>query len=118
MTKRERFELVIAMVNGAELSAEQKIDIVEGMNHEIELLNRKGTSPRKPSATQIENAHFKEVIVQVLVECGERKEIAELIPMVDSSITPNRMSALLSALVKADKVARIKEGKKTYFVAL
>lgn len=118
MTKRERFELVIAMVNGAELSAEQKADIVSGMFHEIELLDRKGSSPRKPSATQIENAKFREQIVEVLLECGERKQISELIPLVNSTITPNRMSALLSALIKEGKVVRIKEGKKTFFVAV
>lgn len=116
MTKRERFELVIAMVNGAELSAEQKADIVEGMNHEIELLNKKGASPRKPSATQLENAQFRIEILNLLLEKGERMQIADLIGEIP--MTPNRMSALLSPMVKEGKVARIKEGKNTYFVAL
>lgn len=123
MTNRTFLQTVIAMMNGAEVTAEVKAEMLEKANHNLEVLDRKGTSERKPSATQIENATLREVIAETLVNKGERMTIADISAElgsveVQNPITPNRVSALLSALVKAEKVARIKEGKATYFVAL
>lgn len=123
MTNRVFLESVIAMIGGAELSAEVKAEMLEKANHNKEVLDRKGTSERKPSATQVENANLREVIANILVEKGVRMTIAEISAElgeveVQNPITPNRVSALMSALVKSGTVARIKEGKATYFVAI
>lgn len=123
MTNRTFLQTVIAMMNGAEVTAEVKAEMLEKANHNLEVLDRKGTSERKPSATQIENATLREVIAETLVNKGERMTIADISAElggveVQNPITPNRISALLSTLVKEGKVARIKERKATYFVAL
>lgn len=123
MTKREMFAMLSEIVIASETSAEVKAELVEKIAHEVELLDRKGSSPRKPSATQMENEGLRGEILKHLIEVGERKQIKEIVEFLngfetENPITPNRVSALMSSLVKADKVARIKEGKNTFFVAL
>lgn len=124
MTNKEMYAMLSEIVIATEsVSAEVKAELLEKMAHNVEMLDRKGTSPRKPSATQMENANLRGKIAEYLLECGERKQIKEIAEVLsevptESPITPNRVSALMSALVKEGSVARIKEGKATYFVAL
>lgn len=123
MTKREMFAMLSEIVIASEVSAEVKAELTEKIAHEVELLERKGSSPRKPSATQMENAMLRGKIAEYLLECGERKQIKEIAEVLgaiptESPITPNRVSALMSALVKEGVAVRIKEGKATYFVAV
>ena len=110
MTKKEMFaEIRKVVADNAEM--------VAFIDHEIELLNRKSGSPRKPTKTQIENNGFKAEIVAYLTEVDTPKTIRELqaeIPSI-SGLMNQRITHLLTDLRKDGKVARTYVKKVAYF---
>ena len=110
MTKREMFaEIRNAVIDNAEM--------VAFIDHEIELLNRKSTSPKKPTKTQMENDAFKAVIVDYLADADASKTIKELqaeIAELDG-LTNQRITHMLTDLVKAGKLTKEKEKKTPYY---
>ena len=57
-TKRDHFNALLAINEVASNPA-----LVEFIEHELDLLNRKNTAERKPTAKQVENAGYKEAIL-------------------------------------------------------
>lgn len=109
ITKKERFNELIAIVG-------DRTDLVEFLNHEIELLDKKA-SIKTPSKTQIENENTKNVIVNVLANGNKPMTITE-IQENDSTLATlsnQKVSALLTQLVKDNKVVRTVDKKKAYF---
>ena len=49
MTKIELFKKAITMVNTSNGNLAEVNEVVEGLEHEIELLQRKAATPRKPT---------------------------------------------------------------------
>jgi len=110
MTKREMFaEIRNAVIDNAEM--------VAFIDHEIELLNRKSTSPKKPTKTQMENDAFKAVIVDYLADVDAPKTIKELqaeIAELDG-LTNQRITHMLTDLVKAGKLTKEYVKKTPYY---
>lgn len=110
MTKREMFaEIRNAVIDNAEM--------VAFIDHEIELLNRKSTSPKKPTKTQMENDAFKAVIVDYLTDVDASKTIKELqaeIAELDG-LTNQRITHMLTDLVKAGKLTKEYVKKTPYY---
>ena len=110
MTKREMFaEIRNAVIDNAEM--------VAFIDHEIELLNRKSTSPKKPTKTQMENDAFKAVIVDYLAGADASKTIKELqagIAELDG-LTNQRITHMLTDLVKAGKLTKEYVKKTPYY---
>lgn len=110
MTKKEMFAEIRNIVADNE-------EMVAFINHEIELLERKSNSPKKPTKTQIENDGFKAEIVAYLTEVDTPKTIKELqaeIPSI-SGLTNQRITHMLTDLRKDGKVARTYVKKVAYF---
>ena len=110
MTKREMFAEIRNLVS-------DNAEMVAFIDHEIELLDKKSSSPRKPTATQIENAGFKENILEVLESADKPvsiKELCEICPSLEG-LTNQRITHLLTDLRKAGKVARNYVKKVAYF---
>ena len=57
-TKRDRFNALLNIE-----AVKNDADLVAFIEHEIELLDKKNTAERKPTAKQVENAGFKADIV-------------------------------------------------------
>lgn len=109
ITKKERFMELKEIVN-------ERTDLVEFLDHEIELLNKKANT-KTPSKTQVENESIKDVIVRTLASLAKPATITE-IQENDSTLTAlsnQKISALLSQLVKDNKVVRTVDKKKAYF---
>lgn len=110
MTKKEMFaEIRKVVADNAEM--------VAFIDHEIELLNRKSGSPRKPTKTQIENDGFKAEIVAYLTEVDAPKTIKELqaeIPSI-SGLTNQRITHMLTDLVKAETLTKEYVKKTPYY---
>ena len=101
MTKKEMFmEIRNAVITNEEM--------VAFIDHEIELLNRKSNGSRKPTARQIENEQLKTEIITYLTQTDTMKSIKELQAEVPSltGITNQRITHMLSALVKENKLAK------------
>ena len=110
MTKKEMYAEIRKVVAGNE-------EMVAFIDHEIELLNRKSASPKKPTKTQMENDAFKAVIVDYLADVDAPKTIKELqaeIAELDG-LTNQRISHMLTDLVKAGKLTKEYVKKTPYY---
>ncbi len=115
MTKRELFERAIEIVNAS--GVEDSAKLVEKFEHEIEMLNRKSASTRKPTARQQENVELKAEIVAKLTEADVPMTIKELTESVEAlnGMSNQRVSHLLKALREDGTVVRTYEKKVPYF---
>lgn len=109
ITKREMFAMMMEKYNFTE---EERAFI----EHEIELLDKKKSGERKPTATQIANEGLKETIIAVLTG-AEPMTISDIIKAHEDlhELSTPKVSALVTQLVKAEKVVRIEEKRKAYF---
>ena len=110
MTKKEMFAEIRNIVAGNE-------EMVAFIDHEIELLERKSNSPKKPTKTQVENDGFKAEIVAYLTEVDTPKTIKELqaeIPSI-SGLTNQRITHMLTDLVKAEILTKEYVKKTPYY---
>lgn len=114
ITKRESFKMIIEV-----LENNDRTDLVEVMNHEIELLDKKKASG-KMTKTQTENVGIKEIILQALATANEPITITDLlknnVELYDATAGSNqKVSALMTQLKKENKVVRTTNGKKALF---
>ena len=110
MTKKEMFVEIRNIVADNE-------EMVAFIDHEIELLDRKSNSSRKPTKTQIENNGFKAEIVDYLTKVDTPKTIKELqveIPSI-SGLTNQRITHMLTDLVKAETLTKEYVKKTPYY---
>ena len=110
MTKKEMFAEIRNIVADNE-------EMVAFIDHEIELLERKSNSPKKPTKTQIENDGFKAEIVAHLTEVDTPKTIRELqaeIPTI-GGLTNQRITHMLTDLDKAETLTKEYVKKTPYY---
>ena len=110
MTKRENFNALRSLVIDNE-------EMVAFIDREIALLDKKSSAPRKPSARQVENESLKAVITSHLMAVDAPRCIKELQSEISelSELTSQRISALLSQMVKAGTLVKSYEKKVPYF---
>ena len=109
-TKREMFTAIRAIVADNE-------EMVAFIDHEIELLNRKSASPKKPTKTQVENESYKADIVAYLTSTDAPKTIKEMQADVPSlaGLTNQRITHMLTDLVKSETIHKDYVKKVPYF---
>lgn len=113
MTKKDWFAEIKKIVESAEY--EKKDDALDFINHEIELLERKSSKTKK-TKTQQENEKIMARIESALAEYGKPVTISEIQEKENLSEYSNqKMSSLLTLMIKAGKVERTEEKKKAYF---
>lgn len=114
VTKKERFEMIKEIVLNA--NVEDKNEMIEFINREIELLNKKRTSGVK-TAKQRENDELAEKLYEVLAEIGRPVTVSELQKENDEfgALSNQKVSALMKMLKSAGKVVRVDDKKKAYF---
>lgn len=110
MTKKEMFSKIrTAVADNAEM--------VAFIDHEIELLEKKSSSPKKPTKTQLENDGFKAEIVAYLTDADAPKNIKELQAEVASlnGLSNQRITHMLTDLVKAETLVKEYVKKTPYY---
>ena len=110
MTKKEMFAEIRNIVADNE-------EMVAFIDHEIELLERKSTPPKKPTKTQIENDGFKAEIVAYLTKVDMPLTIQDLqteIPSI-SGLMNQRVARMLTDLVKAGTLKKEYVKKTPYY---
>ena len=92
-------------------------EMVEFLNHEIELLQRKAATPRKPTVTQIENAGLRKEIADFLFKTEAPQTIKEIVANVEGleGLSNQRVTHLLTALRKAGEIKRTIVKKVPYY---
>ena len=112
-TKRDRFNALLnidAVKNDA--------DLVAFIEHEIELLDKKNTAERKPTAKQVENAGFKADILAWMEPDTKylSADVAKGVPsIIAAGISVNRVTAMLTQLVNDGAVIRTEDKRKSYY---
>ena len=92
--------------------------LVEFIAHEVELLSKKNSAEKKPTAQQTANAGIQSAILSAMsAEPNRLFTITELIKSVPecADLTNQRVSALVRQLVDAGKVERTEEKRKAFF---
>ena len=91
-------------------------DEVKFIDHELELLNKKNSTEKKPTAQQTANEGIKTAIVEGM-EPNRLYTVTEIIKSVPACVdmTNQRVSALLRQLVEGGKVKRTEDKRKAYF---
>lgn len=120
MTKREKFEM---LANLTEVKSNPML--MEFIEHEMELLAKKNTSEKKPTAKQTQNEVIKTNILSVLTD-GKVMTVTDLlknVPDLPEDMTNQRMSALLRQMYDKENpsnpdypLCRIEEKRKAYFM--
>ena len=90
--------------------------LVEFIDHEVELLTKKNSAEKKPTAQQVANAGIATAIIEGM-EPNRLYTVTEIIKSVPqcADLTNQRVSALLRQLVEAGKVKRTEDKRKAYF---
>ena len=112
MTKRDYYN---TLLNIAEVKANG--EMVKFIEHELELLAKKNSSEKKPTAVQVANEGIKSVILETLAENGKMMTISEMQKLNAElgEMSNQRISALLRQLMNDEKVVRVEEKRKAYF---
>lgn len=111
LTKKEKF----AMLKAIPAVAENPV-LVEFIDHEVELLNKKNTSEKKPTANQIANEAIKAEILCAM-EFDKLYTCTDIIKEVEvcNGLNVQKVSPLMNQLVEAGKLEKLTEKRKTYF---
>ena len=114
MTKAQKFALIaeIAEVKNNPMLA-------EFIAHEVELLTKKNSADKKPTAQQEANATIKADILAVMEANPNQlftvSELLKRVPNLPDTMTNQRMSALVRQMVEAGAVKRTEDKRKAYF---
>ena len=111
MTKRDYFNVLLKIED-----VKKNDDLVNFINHEIELLEKKNAADKKPTAQQKENDGIKDAVLNGMAD-NRMYTITELIKEIPecADLTNQRVSALVRQLIAEDKVERFEEKRKAYF---
>jgi len=111
LTKKDKFEML------ANLPAVQSDPVLsEFIAHEMELLSKKNSAEKKPTAQQVANVGIQTAILNGM-EVGKAYTITDLIKSVPecADLTNQRVSALVRQMVDGGSVERFEEKRKAYF---
>lgn len=111
LTKAQKFAMLRAIPAVAENAM-----LVEFIDHEVELLSKKNSAEKKPTAQQVANAGIATAIIEGM-EPNRLYTVTEVIKSIPqcADLTNQRVSALLRQLVEAGKVKRTEDKRKAYF---
>lgn len=114
-TKRDNFTALLKL---SEVKADPKL--VEFITHEIDLLDRKNTVDKKPTATQVANEGIKADIKAFLdAHKGEKYTVSALMKSVPAiaDASNQKVSSLVRQMVLDGQADRIEDKRKAYFTA-
>lgn len=111
-TKRENFEILMGFD-----AVKADADLVDFIKNEIELLDRKKSAPRKPTANQVANEGLKTAMFDALADADKPmsiKMLKEVCPEIAGE-NSQRIAPLLNAMVKDGKLVKTYVKKVAYF---
>ena len=111
ITKRERFESLLKI---PAVSADP--GLVEFIEHELDLLAKKNSADKKPTAQQVANDGIKQAILDAMEE-NRLYTVTELQKSVPAcaDLSNQRVSALLRQLKDDKLITRTEDKRKAYF---
>ena len=118
ITKKMNYAELLTVVNQF-TTGEQKDRLTDFINHEVELIVKKNSAERKPTANQVENEKIKNHVLNNMVK-GKEYTATELIKNVLSGtewaeLSVSRMTAILTQLVEDNSITRDYKKRKALF---
>lgn len=114
MTKKEKFAIIRSIVETSNhANAEMLIGFID---HEVELLTKKNSGEKKPTAKQVANSAVQSEILDCM-EVGKLYTVGELmkcVPALDG-VSNQYATSQVRALVNAGSLVRTEEKRKAYF---
>ena len=90
--------------------------LVAFIDHELELLDKKNSAPKNPTAKQIENEKIKDYILAHLVKPMTISEmLKDFLADYPTELSNQRVSAIVKQLVEDNAVIRTVKQRKAYF---
>ena len=110
--KPTKKQMITALRATPGLSQEQK-DFIQ---HEIDLLEKKNSGEKKPTATQVANEALKVAIVEA-VEPNRLYTVTEMIKEIPAlaGLTNQKVSPLANQLVEEGKLVKTVEKRRSFF---
>ena len=111
LTKRDHFNTLLAIPAVSENPV-----LVDFINHELELLSKKNSTDKKPTAAQQANNALKEAIINLLVD-GNHYTVSQIIKEVPecAGLSNQKVSAMMIQLVNEGQVEKVIEKRVSYF---
>lgn len=106
LTKRDYFTAILAKYD---LTADEKAFV----EHELELLDRKNSTDKKPTAQQVANDAMKQTILTSMER--DRLYTATEVQKLCGIESNQRATALLTQLKNAGMIAKTEDKRKSYF---
>ena len=106
LTKRDYFTAILTKYD---LTADEKAFV----EHELELLDRKNSSDKKPTAQQVANDAMKQTILTSMER--DRLYTATEVQKLCGIESNQRATALLTQLKNAGMIAKTEDKRKSYF---
>lgn len=114
-TRKELFAMIMVALDSTD--CEEKAEMVEFIEHQMELLEKKSTKSG-PTKAQIENEALATELYEALVEIGkpvtitefQKQSIAEV-----ATLSNQKLTSLMKILIADGKVVKTVEKKKSYF---
>ena len=114
----DKFGAVKALLKGEPVENFSVADAVAFLDERIAITEKKNASggERKPTKTQLENEGFKEQIISILHSADEPMTIGDMQKFIElDELSNQKISALLSQLIKAGSVVRSEVKGKAHF---
>ena len=114
MTKATAWAIVKEIVENS--NHPKSAELVDKIDNELNLLAKKNSAEKKPTAQQVANDGIKTAIVEGM-EPNRLYTVTEIIKSIPAcaELTNQRVSALLRGLVETGAVVRTEDKRKAYF---
>ena len=111
LTKRDHFNALLAIPAVSENPV-----LVDFINHELELLSKKNSTDKKPTAAQQANNALKKAIIDLLVD-GNPYTVSQIIKEVPecAGLSNQKVSAMMVQLINEGQVEKVIEKRVSYF---
>lgn len=115
MTKTTKLDNFIAIRNF--LVEQSKEDWADVMTHEIELLEKRKSTDRKPTKAQEANAELGDVICEQMSENVQYtvSDMIKTLPCCEGFST-QKVSPIVNKLAEAGKLTKVEEKRRSYFI--
>jgi hypothetical protein len=91
--------------------------MTEFANHEIELLDKKNSSDKKPTKQQEKNKQLAEEVLGCMVgnNLYTVTEMTKFPVSVENDLSASKLTSLMGMLLKENRVERIEDKRRAYF---
>ena len=110
MTKAQKFAILAELPD-----VKSNPMLSEFIAHEVELLNKKNSAEKKPTAQQTANEGIKSVILETLGDSSLSITEMQKINSELAELSNQKISALIGQMVKSGSVVREEIKRKAYF---